>query len=565
MPRRHLALLLACAIAPAAHAAILNGRITGPGGNGVYPLDLDVYDNKSGAFVHVSGDTTDVNGNYSVTVAAGKYDLVFHPHPSLHLFDDARNGISVTTTTTTNRTLTAGRYLRGRVVDALGTGVAGVNLNFHSTATGASATLVQDDISGPTGQFQTLVPPGVWDVDVIPALASRKVPQSIDAVDLSTLDQDLGTLRVQNGFLVTGSITDAGLFPLSGADFDVRPAGSSSKLFTPTDNTSTTGVAQFVIPAGVYDITASPPSASTLATRTAWSVLVNGDVLLPNLALPTGVALTAHCVSNTGVPVVNADADADSLPYMRRLQTPHDATNATGDVSIQVSLYKFKVNFAPPVATKLLPVVFDSLQITGPRALGTVVHQPGHWVSVNVKEAFTNLPVQGVNLDFIDVATGRTFLTIDDVTNSAGFARVVTDGRAFNLLVRSPVAGLNTIVFNGFRSLQDTTLNLTMTYSTTSVGGSRAAQLELASPWPNPSRDGVHTAILSSTASDVELSAWDLAGRRVATVFRGQVLGRRDVQWDGLDSRSARVAPGVYLLRLSDGRTTTTRRVAVMR
>lgn len=565
MSRPHLALLLLCACTTASGAATLNGRITGPGGAGVYPLDLDVYDSKTGAFVSISGDTTNANGDYSVTVAAGKYDLVFHPHPSLRLFDDVRAGISVTTTTTTNRTLTAGRLLSGRIVDGAGASVVGVNLNFHDVVTGAAAAQVQGDITSATGQFATLVTPGVWDIDMIPTLASRKVPRESKGIDLSTVDVNLGTLKVQDGFLVTGSVTDASLFPFSNADFDVRPAGSSSKLFTPTDNTSTNGVASFVIPGGVYDITAGPSGSEPFASRTAWGVVVNGDVLLPNLALPAGFAVTAHCVTSGGVPVGNVDADADSLPYMKRLQTPRDATNAAGDVSFLVSQYKFRINFAPPVATKLLPVVFDSLQITGARALGTIVHQPGHWVSVNVKEAFTNLPIQGANLDFIDVATGRTILTIDDATNGAGFTRVVTDGRLFNLVVKSPVAGFDNLLFTGFRSLQDTTLNLTMNYSTAGVGGTPAAALVLAAPWPNPARDGVHTAIQSSTSAEVELGAWDLAGRRIATVFRGQVLGRQEITWDGRDERGAPVAPGVYLLRLSDGQTMTSRRVAVMR
>ena len=72
-------------------------------------------------------------------------------------------------------------------------------------------------------------------------------------------------------------------------------------------------------------------------------------------------------------------------------------------------------------------------------------------------------------------------------------------------------------------------------------------------------------AITSSTPANIELSAWDLAGRRVATVFSGQLLGRRTVTWDARDSRGAPVAPGVYLLRLSNGLMTSTRRVAVMK
>lgn len=566
----HPALLMVtfALLAAPASAAILNGRVTNPAGTGVYPLDIDVLDNRNGAMIAITGDTTTVTGNYSVTVPAGKYDIVFHPHPSLRLFDDVRNGIQVTSTATitTNRTLVAGRMVSGRLLGSTGLPVVGANLNFHNPTTGAAATQTQDDITNATGDFTTLVTPGLWDIDVVPTAASRKVPFVLPGVNLSTLDQALGVLEVQSGYLVTASVSDQSLFPINGADLDVRISNSSTKLFTPTDNTAATGVASFVIPSGVYDITANPPVGGLYATRTARGIVVSGDLTLPNLALPPGVALTAHSVTSGGVAVPNVDCDVDSLPFRRRLETQHDISNATGDVSVQVPLYKFRVDFSPPVSAKLLPVVFDSLQIAGARNLGSIVHVAGHWVTVHVKEAFTNIPIQGVNLDFVDLSTNKDFLTIDDVTARSGSATVVTDNRAFRLLVKSPAAGLNDIVFANFRTLQDTTLNLEMTYNTSGVPGSlKASAIGLSAPWPNPARDGVHTAITSATSVELELSAWDLAGRRIATIHRGPVMGRRDVAWDGRDANGASVPPGVYLLRLSDGRETQSRRVAVMR
>jgi hypothetical protein len=209
--------------------------------------------------------------------------------------------------------------------------------------------------------------------------------------------------------------------------------------------------------------------------------------------------------------------------------------------------------------------VFDSVQITATRNLGTITHAPGHWVTVRVREPYRNLPVQGVNLDFVDLSNGREFPTAGDATGDDGQATVVTDRRAFRLLVRSPAAGLQDVVIENFISTQDTVIDVVMPYSTLAVGGPMVPATTLAAPWPNPSRDAVHTAITSGVEAEVELSAWDLAGRRVATVYRGRVLGRRAVSWDGRDERGAPVSPGVYMLRLSDGRATTSRRVAVMR
>ena len=548
-----------------AGAAVLNGRLTRADGTGVYPVDLDVFD-RNGVMVFLTNDTTDVNGNYSVTVPAGRYDIEFNPHPSLRLFNDLRRGITLSTASsvvTTNRVLPAGWYVSGRMRDRANANVVGTALSFLNPTTGAAA-LAQDNLSGANGRFNTLVPTGVYDIEFIPSLASRKVPCVKTAITVNG-DVDLGDCMVENGFLVRASVTDASLFPLSLADLDVRVAGKAATLFTPTDNTAATGVAEFIVPRGVYDITANSPSAATFAPRTATGVVVNGDVTLPNFVLYPGVNVTATCVNSLGQPVPSVDVDADSLPYFRRQVTPNDDTNVSGVVTVRVAPYKYRFDFTPPVASKLLPVVLDSVQITGVRNLGTITHQPGHWVTVRVREPYRNLPVQGANVDLLDLATGREFPTAGDATGDDGMATVVTDARPFRLIVRAPAAGLQDVVFEGFVSTRDTTIDVLMPYSTLAVGGPTAPAVGLAAPWPNPSRDAIHTAITSGVESEVELSAWDLAGRRVATVYRGRVLGRRPVSWDGRDERGAPVAPGVYLLRLSDGRATTSRRVAVMR
>jgi len=472
----------------------------------------------------------------------------------------------MTTVTTTNVALTAGRVASGRVIASNGSPVVGATIGFNVAGTATPAAQVQDGLTTATGDFKALVTPGTYDIDIVPTLASRKVPREILGIPLVSADSAIGTKILDTGFLVTGTIPNSALFPLSNADFDVRIAGKSTRIFTPNDNTNASGTASFVLAKGLYDITGNPPTGTSFATSTAQNVNLTADRTLPNLALPPGVAVTAHCVTTGGLPVQGADFDADSLPNLHRLHTPHDASDAAGNISVEVSLTKFRMNIAPPVATKLLPVIFDSVQITIARNLGTVVHPAGHWVTVHVIEQFTGIPVEGVNLDFVDVTTGRIFLTIDDVSDHTGTARVVTDQRQFDLTARSPVGGLSDLHFLGFRSLNDTTMNLVMTYNPAlAVGDAHTPSLALAEPWPNPARGEINTAIVAARPSNVQLAVLDLAGRRVATLFEGRVLGRHAVLWDARDARGTKVPPGVYLLRLGDGRTIQTRRVSLTR
>ena len=51
--------------------------------------------------------------------------------------------------------------------------------------------------------------------------------------------------------------------------------------------------------------------------------------------------------------------------------------------------------------------------------------------------------------------------------------------------------------------------------------------------------------------SRVELSVFDLAGRRIATLARGPLpAGSHNARWDGSDAQGVRAPSGVYFARL---------------
>lgn len=95
-------------------------------------------------------------------------------------------------------------------------------------------------------------------------------------------------------------------------------------------------------------------------------------------------------------------------------------------------------------------------------------------------------------------------------------------------------------------------------------------QLALAPPAPNPSRDGRTTLAYDvPSAGDgggvVELGIYDLGGRRVRSLVSERARpGRYAVSFDGRDDHRARLAPGVYFVRLSRGAAQVTRRLVLM-
>lgn len=96
---------------------------------------------------------------------------------------------------------------------------------------------------------------------------------------------------------------------------------------------------------------------------------------------------------------------------------------------------------------------------------------------------------------------------------------------------------------------------------------SASARLELAPNRPNPFA-GATTIVFELPRADIaHVAIYDLAGRLVKTLAHGAALeaGRHDATWAGVDEHGARVAPGVYAVRLTSGGATTSRKIHLLR
>ncbi|MBI1798980.1 MAG: T9SS type A sorting domain-containing protein [Candidatus Eisenbacteria bacterium] len=93
-----------------------------------------------------------------------------------------------------------------------------------------------------------------------------------------------------------------------------------------------------------------------------------------------------------------------------------------------------------------------------------------------------------------------------------------------------------------------------------------ATGTEFAAPWPNPARNQASFDLRLSAPSLVRIEAFDLSGRRVATLANGaRVAGTFHLAWDLADERGRALAPGVYLVRALIGDRAITRRLVVVR
>lgn len=116
--------------------------------------------------------------------------------------------------------------------------------------------------------------------------------------------------------------------------------------------------------------------------------------------------------------------------------------------------------------------------------------------------------------------------------------------------------------WNWYGGVVNTAFPITVTTAT--AVGDPASATWLAPPLPNPCVNGARVSFSLANAADVRLAILDAAGRNVRTLVRGAMpAGPQSVTWNGRSANGARVAPGVYFLRLTTPDRELTQRVTV--
>jgi flagellar hook assembly protein FlgD len=83
---------------------------------------------------------------------------------------------------------------------------------------------------------------------------------------------------------------------------------------------------------------------------------------------------------------------------------------------------------------------------------------------------------------------------------------------------------------------------------------------------PSPAGGDVVVRFSVPETRSVRVSVYDAAGRLVRVLNDGSLeTGEHSSTWTGRDAQGHRVSSGVYFVRLSDGRTTETRKVVLRR
>jgi hypothetical protein len=228
-----------------------------------------------------------------------------------------------------------------------------------------------------------------------------------------------------------------------------------------------------------------------------------------------------------------------------------------------VEEYLFEVVAAPPLKSEVTVSLGEQ---TVERRASSAGASPGEALGSDRGSAVRGRGVQGEASGVRGEASGVRFTPVNDPTSALGTPTVQRgEASAARFLLRFELAeGATRSASNAEKAGEGASGETKPSDGLVAARGAGASLPEsyaLESAYPNPFARRATVRYALPEAAEVRLVAYDLLGRRVATLVDGsQTAGYHTVGWDASDLPS-----GVYVLRLTAGEHAFTERITIAR
>lgn len=330
--------------------------------------------------------------------------------------------------------------ITGRVVDALGNGVAGVDIDVDNLGSGGDPDVFNDGTDAGGFFTTTLSSGGVFAVLFRPPAGTTHLVAELNpVVVVGTVD--LGTIALPPGVSLSGRVVRSGSIPVAGVNLDVLDAGSGELLFTPHDTSDAFGNFSVNVPDGVpLDVRFKTAGVVgvTLAPREI-PLTPAGNTGLGDVALAPGFVLSGTVRRPSGAAVAGLDLDLFDPATDAEVYTPGDSTDSLGLFSIVVAAGTYDVEICPAVSTLLVPRELLGVSVAASTSLGVLTLQSGVRLTGTIRDPASQ-PVPGVDLDVRTAPGGVSLFLCGDNTSASGVYAVVVPPGTYDLELKPPLA-----------------------------------------------------------------------------------------------------------------------------
>lgn len=323
--------------------------------------------------------------------------------------------------------------LSGFVHDPDGMPVDDADLDFTISATGQRIITPGDNTDG-AGFYTVCVLPNVYDVSFAPPPGTRLMGRLMLDVDLSGDHGAELDVVLERGNVVNGVVRGGGI-PVGDVDVDVDDV-AGGRIYTPDDNSDpVTGEYRVVVPSGLHRFRFEPPPGSRWRGAEVDSIDTSGDVVL-DVDLVEGVLLHGSVTGPGGAGAFDVDVDLRDGTTGAKIFVANNATDPLGDYSVAVPTGTFQLRYAPPLGSRLIAVLEDSVSIAADTAKDVQL-DAGSLLGVVVRDP-DGAAVPDADLDVKVRATGFKVFTPHDRTDAAGRAEAALPAGVYDLVVNPP-------------------------------------------------------------------------------------------------------------------------------
>lgn len=316
-------------------------------------------------------------------------------------------------------------FISGRVVDANGIGVPGIDIDVDNLGSGGDPTILNDGTDA-NGFFLTTVPAGIYRVLFLPPAppASTHLTAILDNV-LVTGTTDMGVITLPAGIGLTGRVVDGAGFPLANVNLDVTDLATGTELILKNGKSDLFGLFGVAVPANSIHLDFDPlPVISQNLVPIRMTLSPTESHYMGDIVLESGFILAGTLQNSLGMPVSGVDLDVFDSATGEKFFTPHDNSNLLGVYSLVLPAGLFDIEFCPSPLLQLVAFDLEGFSLLADTNLGITTLMDGVSLFGIVRDT-AGLPVPGMDVDVNVAVLGTSIVTCSDNTGAAGNYSVV--------------------------------------------------------------------------------------------------------------------------------------------
>ena len=534
---------------------VVTGSVRTKSGNlKISNVDVSFFDDCTGLRVPTAHDNSDINGNFSVVVPAGTYTFTCAPPACAGVEASHATGVVISGAASMGTiALGAAVLVSGIVHGPSGLPLFDAKIKFYdATVVGTPRQGAARDHTDANGAFSIQVPPGTYDLNIDPPAGLAALVFHISGLVVGG-GANIGTVQLSPGLALSGHVQGPGGTPQLYTNINVLDHATHTNQHLANDRTDANGNFTVYVNPGVWDVHYDPAACGGMAPMQQESLTVAANLTLPTMNVTPGVHLLGTVTDAASAPAAGVSIDVFPAGGAVKLYTPGAKTTATGAYDAFIPQGTYDIHYFPPALVRWRPAQRPSLTVVASQTLPVTVLANGWFVSGTVRNRSTLAPLLGVTLEFYPNNQLPVAWTPHHVTDSFGAYNVSVDAGTYDIRF-VPAAGsgyaeswLHRVSVGADLPLADVLL----APPSAGVGPGAQPGLSLAAPTPNPAHRHV-SLTFAAPAGEAELTAWDITGRQVATLWHGHSLSPVTVQWDGARSGGGNLPSGIYLIRLAD-------------